>query len=333
MWLIKLLACAWNELTRFWLERIYYFDRFLQTGWSNRFNDEYNHPPTHPHIHIHFRVDINCWHIFIATCFYYPMQSHSYEYVMFWIQFESFCVCVCVWVFAHALIILHKRCYSSVCIKYVCRLLQLISVHFLLIPTNIWILHIFKHQPIQKARYSLSPFIYSPINYLFVLLISLLHTHYTIFFFFFTIFFSFWYSTKNAQSHVAAMVAASAASYSSVNQYGNRSIMWRYLNSCSSCDSSSSSSFQRQNSMRASNRLHHYHHHHHQQQYHHVRRPAIRHNKRCTFASTTTAITDSGRIQAETEVTEPNTALSLACGSNNGSSINNRNINSENSDS
>lgn len=88
------------------------------------------------------------------------------------------------------------------------------------------------------------------------------------------------------QCHVAAMVAASASvSYSSVNQYdGNRSIMWRQLNSCSSCDNAGSS-FRRQNSLRTCR-----HHHHSHPHYHHQRRPAIRQNKRCTFATTTTTI-------------------------------------------
>lgn len=84
------------------------------------------------------------------------------------------------------------------------------------------------------------------------------------------------------------MVAASAVSYSSVNQYdGNRSIMWRHLNSCSSCDSNNSNpnSFRRHNSMRTCR--------HHHQHYHHTRRPAIRQNKRCTFATTTTTILSS----------------------------------------
>lgn len=134
------------------------------------------------------------------------------------------------------------------------------------------------------------------------------------------------------------MVAASAASYSSVNQYGNRSIMWRYINSCSSCDGSSGPNFQRQSSMRTINRHHHHHHHHYhhqqQQQFHHTRRPAIRHNKRCTFATTTTtAITESNRIQIGTQVTEPTTVLSLNCGNNNsnnnGTNSNRNNINIE----
>lgn len=78
------------------------------------------------------------------------------------------------------------------------------------------------------------------------------------------------------QCHVAAMVAASAASY-------NRSIMWRYLNTCSSCDNivrDRSSNVSRNISM----------HHHHR----HTRKPAIRHNKRCTFATTATISDTTG---------------------------------------
>lgn len=75
------------------------------------------------------------------------------------------------------------------------------------------------------------------------------------------------------------MVAASAASYSSVNQYGNRS--WRYLNTCSSCDSMDGS-----RSMQTINNRHHCHRSTHQQ-YYHTRKPALKRQKRCTFATTT----------------------------------------------
>lgn len=95
----------------------------------------------------------------------------------------------------------------------------------------------------------------------------------------------------------AAMVASASVSYSSVNQYdGNRSIMWRHLNTCSTCDknitttnisgnSASSSTGIRQN--RTCRHAHHY---------HHNRRPAIRQNKRCTFATATTTIPVSSTI-------------------------------------
>lgn len=97
------------------------------------------------------------------------------------------------------------------------------------------------------------------------------------------------------QCHVAAMMAASAASYSSVNQYdGNRSIMWRHLNSCSSCDGSNNTannnSFRRQSSMRACRNNH--------QHYHHTRKPAIRQNKRCTFATTATTILSQSTLSS-----------------------------------
>lgn len=97
------------------------------------------------------------------------------------------------------------------------------------------------------------------------------------------------------QCNVAAMVVAASASvsYSSVNQYdGNRSIMWRHLNTCSTCDKTSginnttnSTGISRQN--RACRHAHHY---------HHNRRPAIRQNKRCTFATATTTIPVSSTI-------------------------------------
>lgn len=98
----------------------------------------------------------------------------------------------------------------------------------------------------------------------------------------------------------AAMVASASVSYSSVNQYdGNRSIMWRHLNTCSTCDKTSSansantgnSSTTVGTSIRQNNRnCRHTHH------YHHNRRPAIRQNKRCTFATATTTIPVSSTI-------------------------------------
>lgn len=79
-----------------------------------------------------------------------------------------------------------------------------------------------------------------------------------------------------SQCHVAAMVAASAASY-------NRTIMWRYLNTCSSCDN-----IVRDRSSKVSRNISMPHHH------RHTRRPAIRHNKRCTFATTATISDTTG---------------------------------------
>lgn len=83
----------------------------------------------------------------------------------------------------------------------------------------------------------------------------------------------------------AAMVAAStSASYSSVSQYDgttttlptNRSIMGRrHLNSCSSCDSCSNSICTAAESKLCQSGHH----------FHHTRRPAMRQNKRCTFAT------------------------------------------------
>lgn len=103
------------------------------------------------------------------------------------------------------------------------------------------------------------------------------------------------------------MVAASAVSYSSVNQYdGNRSIMWRHLNSCSSCDSGNNS-FRRHSNMRTCR--------HHHQHYHHTRRPAIRQNKRCTFATTTTTILSSACANSSNNSTSrhhPSSSTSLA---------------------
>lgn len=122
----------------------------------------------------------------------------------------------------------------------------------------------------------------------------------------------FWTQTIGIrQCHVAAMVAASASvSYSSVNQYdgNNRSIMWRHLNSCSSCDSSSnSSSFRRHNSMR--NCRHHQH-------YHHTRRPAIRQNKRCTFATTATILSTSPTSSTTTTCIRSSSANNLNLNNN-----------------
>lgn len=90
----------------------------------------------------------------------------------------------------------------------------------------------------------------------------------------------------------AAMMAAStSASYSSVNQYdgttilpANRSILGRrHLNSCSSCDTCSNSICPETVAASASadsNSCQSGHHH-----FHHTRRPAMRQNKRCTFAT------------------------------------------------
>lgn len=106
------------------------------------------------------------------------------------------------------------------------------------------------------------------------------------------------------------MVAASAVSYSSVNQYdGNRSIMWRHLNSCSSCDGSNNTgnhSFRRQNSMRTC-RNHHQH-------YHHTRKPAIRQNKRCTFATTATTILSQSTISStKCGMSDGNSTTTTSC--------------------
>lgn len=81
------------------------------------------------------------------------------------------------------------------------------------------------------------------------------------------------------------MVAAStSASYSSVNQYdsntilpSNRSIMGRrHLNSCSSCDSCTANTICPSGESKTCPTGHHF---------HHTRRPAMRQNKRCTFAT------------------------------------------------
>lgn len=140
-----------------------------------------------------------------------------------------------------------------------------------------------------------------------------------------------------AQCHVAAMVAASASvSYSSVNQYdGNRTIMWRHLNSCSSCDSNSGSSFRRQNSMRGC-RHHHHHNNHSHPHYHHTRKPAIRANKRCTFATTTTTISPSGTISGiggGITTATINTHHAIVNGNNCGTSVDNNRLHSSSSTS
>lgn len=86
------------------------------------------------------------------------------------------------------------------------------------------------------------------------------------------------------------MVAASSASYSSVSQCDNnknvpttnRSIMGRrHLNSCSSCDSCSNSICPASAEPPSCQSGHHY---------HHTRRPAMRQNKRCTFATSVSSM-------------------------------------------
>lgn len=78
------------------------------------------------------------------------------------------------------------------------------------------------------------------------------------------------------------MVAASAASYSSSYR------SWRYLNTCSSCDSMDGS-----RSMQTINNRHHCHRASHQQ-YYHTRKPALKRQKRCTFATTATVAESTG---------------------------------------
>lgn len=78
------------------------------------------------------------------------------------------------------------------------------------------------------------------------------------------------------------MVAASAASYSSSYR------SWRYLNTCSSCDSMDGS-----RSMQTINNRHHCHRSSHQQ-YYHTRKPALKRQKRCTFATTATVAESTG---------------------------------------
>lgn len=101
------------------------------------------------------------------------------------------------------------------------------------------------------------------------------------------------------QCHVAAMVAASAASYSSMNQYGNRS--WRYLNTCSSCDSMDGS-----RSTQTINNRHHCHRSAHQQ-YYHTRKPALKRQKRCTFATTTTTVAEATGHASTSDITGTST--------------------------
>lgn len=87
------------------------------------------------------------------------------------------------------------------------------------------------------------------------------------------------------------MVAASAASYSSSYR------SWRYLNTCSSCDSMDGS-----RSMQTINNRHHCHRSSHQQ-YYHTRKPALKRQKRCTFATTATVAESTGLGGSSSDIT------------------------------
>lgn len=84
------------------------------------------------------------------------------------------------------------------------------------------------------------------------------------------------------------VAASSSASYSSVSQYdstsivpSNRSIMGRrHLNSCSSCDSCSNTICTSAESKSCQSGHH----------FRHTRRPAMRQNKRCTFATSVSSM-------------------------------------------